>query len=171
MKLQLRSYLGETLMLFPNINLWTDDDPDYAPHKYQLFIGWLFWGIRIFFGKAEPQGVYTVRVIYNELIDKSYYVLTKTEYSEDLDDALTVFRITTDINGQDLTPEEEEAFQSSISLKVITPSDDRRCIVAFSDIASAFLIRDLINRIRAKDNSDKWRIVKYRKMYINRLGV
>lgn len=171
MKLQLKSYLGECIMLFPNINFWTDDDPEYAPYRYQFFIGWLFWGLRIFFGKAEPQGVYAVRVIYNELKDKSYYVLTKTEYSEDLDEALTVFRITTDINEQDLTPEEEAAFCTSIGLKVITPSDDKRCIVAFSDIESAFLIRDLINRIRAKDNSDKWRIVKYRKMYINRFGV
>lgn len=171
MKLQLKSYLGECIMLFPNINFWSDDDPEYAPYKYQFFIGWLFWGLRIFFGKAEPQGEYTVRVIYNDAENKSHYVLTKTEDSEDLNYALSVAYLGTQLYGHKLTPEEDAAFCTSIGLKVITPSDDRRCIVAFSDIESAFLIRDLINRICAKDNSDKWRIVKYRKMYINRLGV
>lgn len=168
MKLQLRSYLGETLMLVPNINLWTDDDPDYAPHKYQLFIGWLFWGVRIFFGKAEPQGEYTVRVVHNDLKDKSYYVLTKTECSEDLDEALSVVRLSTEINKQDLTPEEDAALQASIGLKL--DKYGKLTKVAFSDIESAFMIRDLINRIRAKDNSDQWRIVKYRKMYIGHFG-
>lgn len=170
MKLQLKSYLGETIMLIPNINLWTDDDPDYAPHKYQLFIGWLFWGLRIFFGKAEPQGEYTVRVVHNDAENKSHYVLTKTAVSDDLNYALSVTYLGTQLYGHKLTPEEDAALQASIGLKVVTPSDDRRCIVAFSDIESAFLIRDLINRIRAKDNSDKWRIVKYRKMHIGNFG-
>ena len=171
MKLQLRSYLGETLMLFPNINLWTDNDPDYAPHKYHLFLGWLFWGIRIFFGKAEPQGEYTVRVIHNDAKNKSYYVLTKTEVSEDLNDTLSLTNIGTHIYDHELTPEENAAIQASIPLKVITSYDDTRWITAFPDINSAFLIRDLINRIRAKETSDQWRIVKYRQMYMSHNGV
>lgn len=80
MKVTFKSFWGETFMLIPNINWWSDDDPDYAPHKYMLFIGWLFWGWRIYLGKREETAQinvshFEVVSIYNLFKDKTLYAI------------------------------------------------------------------------------------------------
>lgn len=79
MKATFKSFWGETFMLIPNINWWSDDDPDYAPHKYMLFFGWLFWGWRIYLGKREEkvtaQPHFEVVSIHNLFKDKTLYAI------------------------------------------------------------------------------------------------
>lgn len=80
MKVTFKSFWGETFMLIPNINWWSDDDPDYAPHKYMLFIGWLFWGWRIYLGKREETAQinvshFEVVSIHNLFKDKTLYAI------------------------------------------------------------------------------------------------
>lgn len=53
MKVSFKSFFGETFMAMPNVNFWSDDDPEYAPYKRMFFIGWLWWGVRFYYGKAE----------------------------------------------------------------------------------------------------------------------
>lgn len=171
MKLQLKSYLGETFMLFPNINLWTDDDPEYAPHKYQLFIGWLFWGIRIFFGKAGEEVTtsttpthFTVYPIHNTFLGKTMYV-----GSQDKATCISRFMIEVKYNigtykkgvleftsnhPLNLTVEERKALLAAEEIRdcninyfpVLAWEDDRQCAI----------VCQLINRAAEAQKTNRW---------------
>ena len=85
MKLSFKNFWGETFMLIPNINFWSDDDPEYAPHKYMFFIGWLWWGWRFYFGKSEEKEdgpIYEVRTIYNKFRNKTCYAIKRNHWCE-----------------------------------------------------------------------------------------
>lgn len=80
MKLSFKNFLGETFMLIPNINFWSDDDPEYAPHKYMFFIGWLWWGWRFYFGKAESKiERFCIKTMHNAYRNEERYVIYDEE--------------------------------------------------------------------------------------------
>lgn len=169
MRISFKSFWGETLMLVPNINFWSDDDPEYAPHKYMIFFGWIFWGVRIYFGRREEKGAYSVRIIYNEALDKSYYVIVPSKV--DMDSLFTVVSrpyLLESANSGAMTDEQKKAFDGCYELFV----DNLHHIAVFSAIEDAFTLRDMLNAISAKKKEDRWKFLPpYRRMYVNRYGI
>ena len=157
-------------MALPNVNFWSDDDPEYAPHKYMLFFGWLWWGVRLYFGGQGKRGKYCVRLISNEAHGKSYYVLTP---SECVDSELMAFLIEhtelfTLLKEETPTPEQAAALFNCESVHIYGDYVDD--VAGFASIEDAFMVRDMLNEIAARKERDRWNFVKYRKMYMSFQG-
>lgn len=167
MKLSFKNFWGETFMLIPNINFWSDDDPEYAPHKYMFFIGWLWWGWRFYFGKAEENYDWGVRLIYNKHLDKSYYVIV---FGKDPDvwNCMTRDNFNSLMRGVMCSEADSEVIGCASDLEILP---DRK-VLAFDNIEDAFAVKDIIERAEKEKDDNRWQFLPpYQRMYLSRNGV
>lgn len=172
MRVSFKSFWGETFMALPNVNFWSDDDPEYAPHKYMLFFGWLWWGVRLYFGWQGKRGKYCVLLINNEAQGKSYYVLTPLECADsELMCLLIDYSRLFDTLLKNETPTPEQAAALFHCENVPVCGDILHDVAGFASMEDAFVVRDMLDEIAARKERDKWSFVKYRKMYMSHQGV
>lgn len=80
MRISFKSFFGETFMALPNLNFWSDDDSDYAPYTRMFFIGWLWWGVRFYYRKAEEKVErFTIKTLHNEYRNEERFVILDEE--------------------------------------------------------------------------------------------
>lgn len=176
MKLSFKSFWGETFMALPNLNFWSDDDPEYAPHKYMLFFGWLCWGVRFYFGtakadKKDDKPVFEVKTIYNKFRGENRYVIIRNGRNEfvgryTLEHSYEIARYNDgnwyflDQNLTEITELTYAAIRRSVELTdVVNHFIYEYPILAWKDDRDACLVCDLLNREAAAIKDDNWKIV------------
>lgn len=161
MRISFKNFWGETFMLFPNINFWSDDDPEYAPHKYMIFFGWLFWGVRIYFGtctqsdqESEPlisNRLYRVTTVYNKLLNEKRFALVRGygffEHFLNKDDMLFLDR---------------EGHLRLVDLPVYFVNQEIKLnkqfnVLTWNDMTDAFKMKAIVNQAISDGDEDVWK--------------
>lgn len=174
MRVSFKSFWGETLMLFPNINFWSDDDPEYAPYKRMFFIGWLWWGWRFYYGKkadALQKPFYRVQTIYNQFRDKKMYIIDGCRFGcfyVGIHTFDCIYGFANYSNGQwtfrdtsrvALTDPIRDAIRSSIEKDDVSIPCDYN-ILAWDDYSDAQLVCDFLCLEEDMAQQDRWKITK-----------
>lgn len=163
MRISFKNFWGETFMLFPNINFWSDDDPEYAPHKYMIFFGWLFWGVRIYFGhcnqsEQESQNshnMYRVTVIYNKFLDEKRFALVRGYgFFENF------------LNKDDMLRLDREGHLRLVDLPVYFVNqeielDSSFNILTWGDQSDAFKMKAIVNQAITDRKEDVWKALNH----------